>query len=200
MDGFLKVLKNFIDDFSEGKIRFRYLIGLGFIGIVLCAFTYVSVEASSDSVFCGTACHEMDPEYQSWQHSAHKDVACAECHEGQGLMGLAESKYQGTMETVAHITGNYEMPIVMEHPEKVDCYRCHQDKMKTDTDMAYARRDPHTMKHFENGINCITCHSGVVHNEMANKELPTRDRCFTCHLDGMNQLSNKVTNTVVGGM
>lgn len=173
------------------QFTLKHFAMLGVFAIFGFTFMYVSVEMSSASSFCGTACHEMNPEYESWQNSAHKNVECAECHEKPGLAGTIESKAQGTMETIAHITGNYDTPIVMEHPEKIDCYSCHQDKIKTNTEVAYERKDPHTMKHFENGLNCITCHAGVVHNEQANNTLPTRDRCYTCHLDDMSKLTNK---------
>ncbi|MBR0103127.1 MAG: cytochrome C, partial [Selenomonadaceae bacterium] len=46
----------------------------------------------------------------------------------------------------------------------------------------------HTERHFQEGMNCVSCHSGIVHDEMKNKVLPSRDRCYTCHLDAMSSL------------
>lgn len=188
--GPLKDFAQFFEELQKGIIRLRFLGAIGIVIMVFSLFTMMAIEASSQSEFCGTACHEMEPEYVTWQTSGHKHVQCAECHEKDGVVGTVKSKMQGARETVAHITGNYETPITLSNPNDVNCYSCHQDKMKQNVEMAAATRNPHTGKHFENGMNCLTCHSGVVHDEVANKTLPSRDRCFTCHLDDMSKLTN----------
>ncbi|MCR5756303.1 MAG: NapC/NirT family cytochrome c [Selenomonas sp.] len=172
----------------DKKFKLKHIAIAGFACIALLGATVAMIEATNQSSFCGTTCHEMDPMYQTWLHSGHKNVGCAECHEKPGIEGTIASKWQGTQELFLHVTGQVPDPIKMENPQdKVNCYTCHQDKIMN-TEIALKNKDPHTAKHFENGMNCMTCHSGVVHNDAVNMELPSRDRCYTCHLDAMSKL------------
>ena len=176
-----------LSDLADRKIKLKHIAAAGMACIVLLGGSMVAIEATNQSGFCGTTCHEMDPMYTSWQHSGHKNVGCAECHEKPGLEGTIRSKAQGTQELFLHVTGQVPDPIKMENPADVNCYTCHQDKIMN-TDLAAANKNPHTAKHFENGMNCLSCHSGVVHNDAKNMVLPGRDSCYTCHLDAMSKL------------
>ncbi len=171
----------------DKTITLKHVALAGIIGIGFLGFTAGVIEYTNQTSFCGTTCHEMDPMYQTWQTSNHKVVECADCHEKPGLSGTVESKWKGTKELLIHISGNVPDPIKIENTNDVNCYVCHQDKIK-EAEIAVARKNPHTAKHFENGMNCVTCHTGLVHNDMANKSLPSRNRCYTCHLDAMSSL------------
>lgn len=50
-------------------------------------------------------CHEMRPYYQSWQHSAHRSVECAQCHIPSGTVGLLLSKIGALREVYVRIAG-----------------------------------------------------------------------------------------------
>ncbi|MDD6120350.1 MAG: NapC/NirT family cytochrome c [Selenomonadaceae bacterium] len=174
-------------DFSnlpERKFKLKHIAAAGAVCIALLGVGMVSIEATNQTSFCGESCHEMDPMYQSYQHSLHAKagVGCADCHEKPGLTGTVQSKWQGTKELVLHVTGQVPDPIKMENPDSTNCYTCHQDKV-LDAETAAKHNDPHSAKHFENGMTCLTCHSGVVHNDKVNADLPSRDGCYTCHLD-----------------
>jgi cytochrome c nitrite reductase small subunit len=173
-----------LSELPERRFKLKHIALAGAACIVLLGVGMVSIEATNQTKFCGESCHEMDPMYQSYQHSLHAQagVGCADCHEKPGLTGTVESKWKGTKELVLHVTGKVPDPIKMSSPDGANCYTCHQDKM-LDADTAAKYNDPHTMKHFENGMNCLTCHSGVVHNDAVNADLPSRDSCYTCHLD-----------------
>ena len=165
------------------KFTGRHFVLAAIAGICLLAFSAGAAAYTSESNFCGS-CHEMSPMYKSWAMSGHKNVACAECHEEPGVVGTVKAKAQGAKETYLHLTDNYTVP--KASPEDINCYSCHQDKVKNEA-AAADRKDPHTKKHFENGMNCLSCHSGVVHDEAKNTKLPDRENCFTCHLDQMNK-------------
>ncbi len=78
--------------------------------------------------FCGQ-CHTMTPELEAHELSTHADVECAECHVGEGIMGLARAKIGGMRQMLKLIAGDYAKPI----PEAADkmpppnetCGRCH---------------------------------------------------------------------------
>jgi len=139
---------------------------------------------TSRSEFCAT-CHEMDPMYQSWQTSSHKNVACEDCHAEPGVKGTVKTKAKGLKELYLHVTSSKIQPKASE--KDINCYNCHQDKVKLNADKALAAKDPHTVKHFDNGMACVTCHSGIVHNTKLNNAAPSRDICARCHLDAMKK-------------
>lgn len=166
------------------KITRRYLFLLGGMTVAFILFTFWSVGYTSNSNFCGT-CHEMSEGHQTWITSSHKNIACVECHAEPGLQGTVKAKAKGLKELYLHITGSYATP--KADAKDINCYSCHQDKVKTNTEMAAMKKDPHTWKHFDNGMNCISCHGGLVHNQQINNITPNRDNCTTCHLDQMKK-------------
>lgn len=176
------------NELPDFKVKLKHVAFAGIACIALYGAAYGMVEATNQTPFCGETCHEMDPMYTSWQQSGHAkaDVGCADCHEKPGLQGTIESKWKGTKELVMHVSGNVPDPIKMENPNDVNCYTCHQGKMMN-VETAAAAKDPHTMKHFENGMTCLTCHTGVTHDTNVNMTVPSRERCYTCHLDSMSK-------------
>lgn len=93
-----------------------------------------SIHFSETAGFCGL-CHTMDPELKAYEMSAHKEVACAECHVKPGLSGFVAAKANGTKQLYGIITGNYPTPIPPpdhSHLPKVQdsCMKCHElDKL-----------------------------------------------------------------------
>jgi nitrate/TMAO reductase-like tetraheme cytochrome c subunit len=127
----------------------------------------------------------MTPMHVSWQTSAHKNVACYDCHAEAGFQGTVKAKAKGLKELYLHVTAANVVPKASERD--INCYSCHQDKVKMNADKAAGAKDPHTFKHFGNGMTCVTCHGGLVHNVKLNNAVPSRDTCSTCHLDAMKK-------------
>jgi len=79
--------------------------------------------------FCGTACHVMGPEWATYQASSHARVDCVECHVGEGVDALFESKVQGAWQMISLAFGLYERPIPTPvhtlRPARETCERCH---------------------------------------------------------------------------
>ncbi|MGK7310650.1 MAG: NapC/NirT family cytochrome c [Candidatus Longimicrobiales bacterium M2_2A_002] len=80
--------------------------------------------------FCGTACHEvMNPEWTVYQTSAHARVACVECHVGEGVGALVDSKLNGLWQVVSATFDLYERPIPTPvhqlRPARETCEHCH---------------------------------------------------------------------------
>lgn len=80
--------------------------------------------------FCGTACHSvMNPEWTTYQASPHARVACVECHVGEGVGALLDSKLNGAWQMVSAAFDLYERPIPTPvhqlRPARETCERCH---------------------------------------------------------------------------
>lgn len=162
----------------------RHLVVLAAMIVFLLLSSAWSVAYTSRSEFCAT-CHEMQTMHQTWSTSSHKSVACIDCHSEPGAQGVVKAKAKGLKELYLHVTGAQVAPRASERD--INCFSCHQDKVKMNTERALAAKDPHTVKHFDNGMTCVTCHGGIVHNAKANNLLPSRDNCSNCHLDAMRK-------------
>ncbi len=80
--------------------------------------------------FCGTACHSvMHPEWITYQESPHARVACVECHVGEGVDALIDSKLNGMWQMISVTFNLYERPIPTPvhqlRPARETCEKCH---------------------------------------------------------------------------
>ncbi|HKK73313.1 MAG TPA: NapC/NirT family cytochrome c [Candidatus Krumholzibacteria bacterium] len=80
--------------------------------------------------FCGTACHSvMNPEWTTYQASPHARVDCVECHVGEGVDALIDSKIQGAWQMISVTFDLYERPIPTPvhtlRPAQETCEHCH---------------------------------------------------------------------------
>jgi hypothetical protein len=80
--------------------------------------------------FCGTACHTvMNPEWVTYQQSPHARVKCVECHVGEGIGALIDSKINGTRQMILATFHAYSTPIPTPvhqlRPARETCEKCH---------------------------------------------------------------------------
>ena len=80
--------------------------------------------------FCGTACHSvMSPEWATYQVSPHSRVKCVECHVGEGIGALIDSKINGTWQMISVTFDLLERPIPTPvhqlRPSQETCEKCH---------------------------------------------------------------------------
>ncbi len=80
--------------------------------------------------FCGTACHSvMNPEWTTYQVSPHARVKCVECHVGEGVDALVNSKLNGAYQMLSITLNLYEKPIPTPvhqlRPARETCEKCH---------------------------------------------------------------------------
>ena len=165
---------------GKEKLTGQHLLLIASFVVFFFVFTAWSVAYTSKSNFCG-ACHEMGTLHQTWSSSSHKNVDCIECHSEPGVRGMVKAKANGLRELYVHVTSSEIKP--KAEAKDINCLSCHQDKVNTNVDRALAAKNPHTVKHFDNGMTCISCHTGLVHNAKMNKTVPGRETCVTCHLD-----------------
>ncbi len=92
--------------------------------------SYQAYRYSESVEFCGTLCHKvMEPEYTTYQHSAHARVTCVECHVGEGADWFVKSKLSGLYQVYSVIFDKYPRPIATPihnlRPARETCERCH---------------------------------------------------------------------------
>lgn len=107
--------------FIIGTIAFLFLTSIG---------SYEAFHYTESVSFCGTLCHQvMEPEYVTYQHSAHANVPCVECHVGEGANWYVRSKISGLYQVYAVLFDVYpkpiETPVANLRPARETCERCH---------------------------------------------------------------------------
>ena len=73
--------------------------------------TYSAVEYMDSVSFCGQACHIMTPEFTAYGVAPHSEVACVDCHIGEGPQSYVAAKLNGTKQLIEVITGTYPTPV-----------------------------------------------------------------------------------------
>ncbi|UCG32031.1 MAG: NapC/NirT family cytochrome c [Phycisphaerales bacterium] len=163
-------------------------------------------EYSMQPEFC-RSCHIMEPYYQAWHRSTHKDVACQDCHFEPGWRNTLKGKYQASAQVAKYLTRTYG---TKPHAEIRDesCLRsgCHEKRLlegkvrwgmiATDGEPIEVSFDhtPH-LGRLRRGkqLRCVSCHSQIVQGEHLTVTL---DTCFICHFKGLRHGRD---NEVLGG-
>lgn len=129
--------------------------------IFLCFLAFGSIgltQSPRASIIC-QGCHEMKPEIATWQVSGHAKIACIQCHTEVNVAHFAQ---------LIHFTQKYYLPIQVKEPVSNSvCENCHSQN-RTVT----PRGDlivPH-QKHEKDGVECVSCHIGVAHGKIAERQ------------------------------
>ena len=166
---------------------------LGLPGLVILAFVAVmggAVRYSESPSFC-RSCHIMEPYYQAWSGSAHKGVACVECHYPPGSpQTIIWKKFQALSQVAKYVTRTYSSKPFAEVDDK-SCMRsgCHatrllEGRIVTKNHINFDHREHLTQLRRGRQLRCTSCHSQVVvgrHIEV------TYETCFLCHFKGRGE-------------
>jgi len=133
----------------EGSRLVRTILGLTAVNLVLFGTaTSLTLHYMDQPRFCGTACHSvMNPEWTTYQVSPHARVACVECHVGEGIDALIDSKLNGLWQVISATFDLYEQPIPTPvhqlRPARETCEHCHwPDRFHGSRIDAHIRYDP----------------------------------------------------------
>ncbi len=105
-------------------------------------------------------CHVMKTQYESWQHSSHREWAtCNECHMPHDLVGKYYRKaVNGWNHSVKFTSGDFPEPIMIKRRNKEvaleNCVNCHLTLVN---DMLVGH-DPE-----KDEVRCTDCHGNVGH-------------------------------------
>ncbi len=123
-------INRFITPSRESSIWVRLMpfATLVFAGLVVFVLAGAGWEYTNRSVFCGTACHTMPPQYISYLQSPHANVNCVECHIGRATIATQFTrKAQDVSHIIRFVGADYEVPIYSKklRPASQVCERCH---------------------------------------------------------------------------
>lgn len=120
-------------DLGQRRVRATVLAVVALTAVnavILLVAGYGTLHWMESPTFCGQTCHTpMRPQFTAWQHTPHSNVACVECHVGEGARALVRSKLAGVRQLVHVIGGNYPRPIPASaadlRPALETCGTCH---------------------------------------------------------------------------
>ena len=159
--------------------------GLAFAaGLAFAIGLFIAVNAAGKPLsrpkYCGTACHEMEDAYKSWQASVHGAnekglrAECIDCHlppKDRYFSHITAKALAGGKDLIKHFFGGeYDAEEirekVREHFSNARCQYCHVDLLaKPPNDMV---KDAHARVLETSGqpeeIKCTECHEHVAHD------------------------------------
>ena len=161
-----------------GKWGPAFLCGLGFALLWFLSIN-AAMEPVSSNEYCGTACHEMNTAYQTWELSVHGSnqdgitVDCVDCHlppTEKYFTHLTAKAYAGAKDLYKHHFGPpYDVSAirqkVVDHLGNETCGHCHDNLLgkpsspKSRFAHQAALEEPDNMEN-----KCITCHLKAGHN------------------------------------
>ena len=161
----------------------RIVVPVAILAVILIAVGTVGfVEYSGQPGFCNN-CHIMEPYYDSWATSSHREVPCIKCHHAPGIKAEAMGKLQAANQVVKYITGAYGTKPWAEI-EDAACLRsgCHSERKVEGVVEYQGVRFDHTthLGELRRGkqLRCTSCHSQIVQGEHVTV---TEATCFLCH-------------------
>lgn len=116
---------------SSGSRIFLIVLTLSLVNILFLSIASVRMLHFMDGAeFCGKACHDvMHPEWIVYQDSPHARVPCVDCHVGEGIDALIDSKMEGARQMVYATFDLYHKPIPTPvhqlRPARNTCEKCH---------------------------------------------------------------------------
>gem|GEM_PF-501506 len=161
------------------KFAFKFTLTLLLLLLVLGT---VGFQYSANPKFCIT-CHYMQPYYDSWKHSSHKDVRCVDCHYAPGIQNEFHKKFVALNQVTRYITRQYGTRPATQ-VEDASCLRsgCHEVRLlrgKVQFKGVEFDHMPH-MTRFRRvtQLRCTSCHAQMVQGQHMTV---TESTCFTCH-------------------
>jgi nitrate/TMAO reductase-like tetraheme cytochrome c subunit len=145
--------------------RWKLLVASLTVFIGMLGLIYGAISYTSTSSFC-SSCHEMAPEHVTFQATAHKKIKCTQCHIEPGAKNLVLHKIESLKEVYSHFAGPPDPIIQTVGVKNENCQQCHTNKrlISATGDLIVNHKG-----HVDEGIPCITCHSGVAHAKVVER-------------------------------
>lgn len=111
--------------------KISLILFFSFIGLSVFFGSYITWNSANPAKTCAS-CHEIGPSVNEWQHSAHRDVRCTECHGTALSNGVHSLKEKANMvfthlgKEKKHEEIRMKEKQVLEISDK--CAKCHQSE------------------------------------------------------------------------
>ena len=161
------------------------------VGAGIVIGTAVMVNLTGTNQFCGTACHEMGTALKELEESSHgrnKTGVTASCHDchipHEYPANLIHKARAGAKDLYHHLLGTIGTPEKYEQNrarmarveldrlkgrDSAECRHCH-DAAKMDVALQTGIAGRRHREAAEKKQTCVECHTGVAHNEAAEKK------------------------------
>jgi nitrate/TMAO reductase-like tetraheme cytochrome c subunit len=169
------------------RLFFRFLAVLASFLFLLVILVFCAGWYTSRSDFC-RSCHIMEPYYDSWKASSHKDVPCIECHFAPGFGGKLRGKMLGLVQLAKYVTSSEGPRPAAEVPD-ASCLRfgCHETRLLSGMSVYKGINFDHSPHLGETRrgmqLRCTSCHSQIVQGE--EHMAVTLTTCYLCHFKNM---------------
>jgi nitrate/TMAO reductase-like tetraheme cytochrome c subunit len=155
---------------------------LGFVAAFGLVSAVLAIQVTSTPTFCGYTCHIMKPYYDTWRHSAHKNIACVECHIAPGVGAEMRKKIEALNMVVKYLTVTWGTNPWAEVSDAA-CLRCHERRLlEGSARFGVARFDhrPHLGEPKDGlQLRCTSCHA---QQTKAQHMSVATNTCMLCHL------------------
>jgi len=144
--------------------------------------TFLAMEVTTKPIFC-RSCHNMEPYYDSWANSSHRDVACVDCHYEPGLLETFEGKFKALSQLAKYVTAT-EGTKPWAEVSDYSCLRsgCHSTRLlEGEIEFGRIRFDHrHHLIGMRRGkrLRCTSCHAQL---EQGEHLTVTSTACILCH-------------------
>ena len=123
-------------DFNNAKLRTTalFIVLLTIVNLMIIATaTFTGLHYMESDRFCGTTCHNvMQPEDVAHKVTTHANVACVDCHIGEGTGHFVKAKLRGAAQAVEFLAGRVPRPVPPAHVTTDICVRCHAPERFSD--------------------------------------------------------------------
>ncbi|NIM19353.1 MAG: hypothetical protein GTO51_03130 [Candidatus Latescibacteria bacterium] len=166
------------------RVNFRKIgIFFAIVVVVLVGGMIGLIAFTNRPTFC-RSCHYMEPYYDAWATSTHKEVPCDLCHYTPGYQNMITGKFRDLNQLVKYVTNAYRRSKPWAEIEDASCLRsnCHDTRLLEGQvlfgDVKFNHR-PHLTKMRRGKIlRCTSCHSQIVQGEHITV---TSTTCVLCH-------------------
>lgn len=192
-----------LPNLKDPDTKFIAILSLGAVVVVALFLFAIAMPLASNPTFCGKACHNMAPEWETWKKSSHAAVTCYACHGDRNYVTFFREKLiKDPLGIFSQVLNTYEKPINKESEysqadlPRERCERCHTNENRkfTFTKGIYMNHEAHKAA----GLQCSTCHNRITHLGAENYEplkseweeakgfkyenfLEMKEGCFRCH-------------------
>ena len=195
-----KMIKKLIPP-EQWRVPVILLLGIiAGLGLVLFRISNADSYLSDKSETC-INCHVMNPQYATWNHSSHREVAnCNDCHVPHNNVFnkyFFKAKDGLRHATIFTLRAEPQVIYIKEPGKEVvqqNCIRCHERYLTDNLTVSNLSK----LKHNRTDRPCLECHRETPHgrvNSLAsvpNAHIPERENVVPQWLNGMmNEIKNK---------